>query len=215
MILEKHYFILASQSPRRKILLKTILPKFEIIASDINENAVSYKTPVEYCQKVARLKALNVSDKLKKLNKTAIIISADTIVVLGNKIYGKPENATAAKDYIIELSGKIHQVITAFTILDSANEKLIEDYEISEVCIKKMDNSEIEEYIQNADWHDKAGGYAIQDMKKYQSNSSEIQNQKPGKSNFDIVEFYKGSYNNIVGFPTEKFYEKIKRFIAI
>ena len=110
MILEKHYFILASQSPRRKILLKTILPKFEIIASDINENAVSYKTPVEYCQKVARLKALNVSDKLKKLNKTAIIISADTIVVLGNKIYGKPENATAAKDYIIELSGKIHQV---------------------------------------------------------------------------------------------------------
>jgi septum formation protein len=189
--------ILASQSPRRKKLLKKIIPHFEVKPSNINENSIKEKNPIKFAKKVAEMKAISVAKKIKK---PAIIISADTIVVFKNKIIGKPKNDKDAFRILSNLSGKKQFVITGFCLLDTKTGKKIVDYEKSTVKMKKIPIESIRKYIASGEGRDKAGAYAVQ-----------------GRAN-KFVEYIKGDYYNVVGLPIKaikkailKLYPNIKR----
>jgi len=201
-------FILASQSPRRQILLKKIIPDFEAVPSGADENVKEYESPEDFAVKAAILKGNDVKNSLSKNSERKIIFSADTIVVLGNTIYGKPKDESDAKRIIRELMKKEHKVITGYAVIDSENEDIISGYEVSLVKIKTLNESELDYYVKYSNCMDKAGAYAIQDMKSF-----EKRNVTGNTTNFDIVESYSGSYDNIVGLPTEKLktdFKKIK-----
>jgi len=198
--------ILASQSPRRKILLKKIIPDFEVIVSDADENIKDYSSPADFAVKAALLKAQLTMNLVKITD--VLIISADTVVALDNNIYGKPVDKADVKRIISDLMGKYHQVITGFTILYKKTGDYICDYDISEVKIKNLNALELENYSNNPDCYDKAGAYGIQEMKSFENN-----NVVGNTTDFDIVESYNGSYDNIVGFPTEKFAIRFREFI--
>ncbi len=199
-------FILASQSPRRQILLKKIIDDFDIIISNVDENVSDYNSPEDFAVKAALMKGLSVKDILSENMKNHLIISADTIVVLENKIYGKPKDENDAKNIILELMKKEHRVITGYALIDQQKNHSLTGYEISFVKIKHLNENELDYYVKYSNCMDKAGAYAIQDMKSFEHS-----NVTGNTTDFDIVESYTGSYDNIVGFPTEKVREDLLR----
>jgi septum formation protein len=187
-------YILASASPRRKDLLKKIISNFIVIPSGIEEINDS-SSPEKFAEKCAIDKAEDIFIKIDKTNLTnPVIISADTIVVLNNKIYTKPASYEEAKIMIRELMNRWHSVITGYCIL--TDKIKVSGYEKSEVFIKKLSEQELDDYVHNSECLDKAGAYGIQNMKKYSSIVT--------KFNHDIVEDYKGDFDNIVGLPVDK-----------
>lgn len=182
--------VLASASPRRKELLKKIVKDFIVHPSKIDEKKIDEKDPVKFAIKAAVLKAKDVGEKFP----SHIIIGADTIVALEDKIFGKPQNFEEAKNILKTLSGTRHRVITAVALYRKEDEKLMTDYEVTYVTFKKLSDEEIEEYLKNEDFTDKAGSYAV---------------QKVGDK---FVEKIEGSYDNVVGFPTEKVKKMLEDF---
>lgn len=170
--------ILASRSPRRVDLLKEIIPEFEVIPSSAEEIFQSELSPRENAIAVAYAKALDVS----KHHPDHFVIGADTIVVLGNEIIGKPKDADDARNILKRLSGKRHQVITGVAVIHS---EPVKDAGVSEVNIRLLKDDEIARYVETGEPMDKAGAYAIQ-----------------GKGAF-MVDSYSGSYSNIVGLPVD------------
>ena len=177
--------VLASASPRRRELLERAGASFKIIKSDFKENLKQNLPPLKLVRKLALGKAENVARKLSS-NKTShqfIILAADTIVVLKNKILGKPKDKLTSFKMLKGLSGKAHKVITAYVILDlSTRKKIIKSVE-SRVVFRKLKDSEIVSYIKTKEPQGKAGGYAVQ-----------------GKG-ARLIERIEGDYFNIVGLP--------------
>ena len=173
--------ILASASPRRRNLLKTIVSDFEIITADIDEES-SYKLPpLEAVLDIAKRKG----EKINKSHPNDIVISADTIVVLNNEIIGKPKDSEDAKAILRKLSGQKHEVITAYCLFK--NDQIIEKYVISAVFFHKLSEKLIDSYVASGSPLDKAGAYGVQDNEK-----------------FPIVEKVEGSISNVIGFPIEE-----------
>lgn len=181
--------ILASNSPRRKELLKQMGIKFTVIVSNVNEKT-NITSPVDFVKFLSREKAREVAQK----NKNAIIIGADTIVVLENKIIGKPKSLKNAVEILEKLSDKTHYVVTGFTVLDSKNNKFISKAIKTKVTFKKLTKEEIERYVYTSKILDKAGAYAIQD--------------KAGV----FIKKIEGDYSNIVGLPIFSLYQELKKF---
>jgi len=183
--------ILASKSPRRKFLLEQVGIDFEVIPSDFEEDIENKKFSRKLIESLAYQKALDVAE-----NKyyDALIIGADTVVILGNKILGKPTDENDAKKMLQNLSGKTHKVITAVAIIDSFENKTLINSTISKVKFKKLSEREIEDYIKTGEPMDKAGAYGIQ---AYGSL---------------FVEKVEGCYNNIVGLPLNLLSEMLKSF---
>ena len=142
-------YILASQSPRRKELLSQIISEFKIIPSNINEN-IKVNTPEELPLMLSKLKA----EEIFKTHQDDTIIAADTIVVLDNKILGKPKNEKEAYKMLTSLSNKKHEVITGYTIL--SKEKCISRAIKTEVYFNKLNEQTIKEYIKTGSPFDKA-----------------------------------------------------------
>lgn len=190
----KYNIILASQSPRRKELLKRIIDKFEIIPSMADES-VDTKNPEEAVRQLALKKGEEVFERIDK-DKNILVIGADTIVV-NNAILGKPKDREDAIEMIKNLSGKSHYVYTAVSFYiynNETKENLVDSLvEKTEVKVSNIDIEEIEKYVDTKDCFDKAGGYGIQGQF--------------GKYISGIV----GDYYNVVGFPLNKVYEKIKK----
>ena len=180
-------FILASKSPRRKELMKDICPSFSIVVSDIDESKSCYLPPLEAVIDIAHRKGEAVFNDYPN----DIVISADTIVVIDNTIIGKPKNKDDAKRILKLLSGRVHHVITAYSIF--SNTKIIQNHVISEVQFSKLAEELIDAYIATGSPMDKAGAYGIQDNEK-----------------FHIIDSIKGSYTNIVGFPVEQIKSDLK-----
>jgi septum formation protein len=155
--------ILASGSPRRKQLLELAEITFDVIVSATDESCPKELSPAESAKYIAENKAMAVKRKLLTENNynENIIVGADTLVVLENKIIGKPENRENAIHILSSLSGKIHKVITGVCIL-SAGEKIVFAEE-TEVTFHKIAISQIEYYVDNYKPYDKAGAYAIQE----------------------------------------------------
>ncbi len=181
--------ILASNSPRRKELLKQIGLTIKIMVSNVDEKNNS-TSPVNYVKVLSVRKTKTVAKKVKN----AIVIGADTIVVLKNEIIGKPKNKQEAIKFLKKLSGKTHLVITGFTILDTKTNKIISKVVKTKVTFKKLTEDEIKAYVNSSNVLDKAGAYAIQD--------------KAGA----FIKEIKGDYFNIVGLPIFSLYQELKKF---
>jgi len=170
--------ILASQSPRRIELLKTIIKNFRVIPSKADEVCDIDLSPEENAVLLGREKATWVA----KHHPHNLVIGADTMVVLENKIIGKPTDAKNARQILRQLSGQEHKVITGVAVVHS---KIFSAVSISNVRIKALTPNEINSYVESGEPMDKAGAYAIQ-----------------GEGSF-LVESYRGSYSNIIGLPMD------------
>ena len=172
-------FILASASPRRKDLLNQIgYYDFDILPVDIDETPLKDELPTAYVKRVAKEKALSSYKK----NKGQVIIACDTIVAMGRNIIQKPIDKQDAKKIIERLSGRSHKVLSAISAIDKEGNQ-IDRIVLTRVLFKRLSKEEIDSYIDSGQWHDKAGGYAVQ--------------QLAGAFIKKII----GSYSSIVGLP--------------
>ena len=175
--------ILASASPRRKQLLGQLVKEFDVAAADIEE-VTRYKRPHLAVMDIASQKCAVVGAQYAC--EDSVIIAADTAVVLDGKFYAKPKDEADAARMLRELSGRRHRVYTGVAVLVTSSNTSSKTvfYDVSEVLIKKLGESDIAEYISSGSPMDKAGAYGIQDG--------------------FAVQKYKGSYSNIMGLPIEK-----------
>ena len=170
--------ILASSSPRRLELLAQIgIFPSAVIPADIDETPLKDELPQIYAKRIALEKAKVVADK----NPDKIVLAADTVVYCGRKILPKAEDEATARKCLATLSGRRHNVITAFAITYNDNIKV--RAVITQVRFKRLSFQEIEKYIASNEWYGKAGGYAIQGLAS------------------SFIPAINGSYPNVVGLP--------------
>lgn len=188
-------FILASASPRRKKLLKSLGLKFKVIPSNIDEDKIKVQSPYAFVKKAALLKALEVAKRVRR----GIIIGCDTIVLLPvppkagkGKALGKPKNFGNAKRMLKSLSGSTHYVLTAIALVDAKTKQSVVEVEKTKLRMKKLTDKQIERFAKK---HlDKAGSYAIQE------NGDEF------------IELIEGSFSNAVGLPVERLKKMLEKF---
>lgn len=182
--------VLASASPRRKALLENLGLVFEAIPADIDETIDG-----EFSEQLIEKLALDKADYVaQKLTESAIVIGSDTVVVVDNQILGKPKDKDDAERMLKLLSGKTHEVISAIALIDTSDNTILCDSVISKVKFRKLEDSEIENYINTGEPDDKAGAYAIQGFASV------------------FVESIDGCYNNIVGISVYKLAQMLKKF---
>ncbi|MEW6086918.1 MAG: Maf family protein [bacterium] len=183
MLKDNKGIILASASVRRKKLLKSLGIKFKAIPANIKENISFPKlSPSRIAENLALKKTKYISQK----NKNNIIIGADTVIVLGDKIIGKPKNKKDAFRILSLLSGKKHLVITGLAVIDTKSSKFISGFAKSTVWFKTLSPQIINEYIKTSEPMDKAGAYALQGRGKY------------------LISKFSGPEDNIIGLPRTK-----------
>lgn len=189
--LSRYNIILASNSPRRKELLNGLNIPYEIkTLPDIDESYPDSLTGEDIAIYIAKEKA---NAYLDQLDENTLLITADTIVLLDGKVYGKPSDETDAKQMLRDLSGKTHQVMTGVCI--TTKDKQVSFGVSSEVRFSKLDDDEIEYYVSNYKPFDKAGAYGVQEWIGYVA-----------------VEYISGSYFNIMGLPIQRLYRELKKF---
>jgi len=155
--------ILASGSPRRKMLMEWAELNFEIIVSDVDESFPSDISPKDVALLIAKNKNIAVFEKLQSTtpSNNFLVISADTIVVLNGEIIGKPNNREHAIDILNKLSGQKHEVITAVVMKNNLKEIAFAD--TTQVSFHDLTTDQIVFYVDNYKPYDKAGAYAIQE----------------------------------------------------
>lgn len=189
--------ILASGSPRRHQLLQNAGVRFDVRSSDVDESLEPdlLRQPEEAVKKLAERKAGAVVQEVLAEDYTglALILGADTMVVLDDEIFGKPHSRSEAKGMLRKLSGRTHEVMTAvsvWAVMAPEAEKLSLGFrtfvEKSQVTFKALEDVDIERYLDAGESYDKAGAYAIQG--------------EGGK----LVERYEGDYDTIVGLPVTR-----------
>jgi septum formation protein len=189
--------ILASQSPRRRELLEKAGFEFSTFPVKVSEIIDENLTPEDAVTSLALQKAEACLDQHKHLKSVDnLILGADTMVVMGVKCLGKPQNFSEAAEYLRLLSGKVHRVITGMCLLNpdqgQSPSNVWAGCEISEVHFRQLSEEEIADYVQSGEPMDKAGAYAIQG----------------GGSGF--VSRLVGSWSNVVGLPIEKLESVLK-----
>lgn len=153
--------ILASSSPRRKDILESMGLKFEIIPSDYEENLDNFNFDYKKIEHLALQKAISVANSI---DENALVIGADTVVVLDGQILGKPQNEDEAKNMLKSLSNKTHFVVTSHCVINSkTSEQKIMSVE-SEVKFNRLSEEMIDDYIAKFKPYDKAGSYGIQEL---------------------------------------------------
>ncbi len=172
--------VLASRSPRRIELLKSIDVPFRIEPAHVDiENRELQCKPEDIPVELARLKAQDISRKFPE----SIIIGADTVVMIGDKIFAKPAGPEQAGEFMRQLSGRVHKVVTGVAICRSARVLEIIDKAATKVKFRDITRGEIDAYVSSREGTDKAGGYAIQGLAAC------------------FVESIEGCYFNVVGLP--------------
>ena len=169
--------ILASASPRRKELLEQIKVTYKVHPVDLDETPLPNETPLDYVQRLAAEKSAACRAQLK----TEIpVLAADTAVILGNVIMGKPKNQADALAMLTQLSGKTHQVYSAISLRGREHSQAVS---ITEVTFRRLTEREMLDYWRSGEPVDKVGSYAIQGMGGV------------------FVESIKGSFSGVVGLP--------------
>lgn len=179
--------ILASKSPRRRELLTALGVKFTIVPATSEELLISGLTPDKIAQSIASAKANEIFAQYPD----NAVIGADTIVVLNDEILQKPKDDKEEYDMLTKLSGKEHTVYTGYALL--TKERKVYGVEGSTVVFNELSEECKMAYVKSGLGLDKAGGYGIQD-------------------GFGLVKEIKGSYDNVVGFPTEVFEQLLCEF---
>ena len=171
--------ILASSSPQRLSLLKTIgIQPDKVVPANIKEIPNKKEKPKDFVIRMSKEKAFDVA----KENSNSFILSGDTIVAAGRRIIGKPSDRNEAKEILSLLSGRRHRVLSAFTLI-KPNLKEITKLVTSKVKFSRLSENDLNEYLDTEEWRGKAGGYAIQ------SRAS------------SFVPWISGSYTGVMGFP--------------
>ncbi len=183
--------ILASASPRRKELLGQLGMDFEICVSNVEEK-ITQSMPNLVVEELSAQKARDVFEKQQG---DVLVIGADTIVAMGDRILGKPGDEETAKDMLHMLQGEVHQVYTGVTIMkrEGERESQITFSEGTSVSFYPMTDEEINWYVSTLEPMDKAGAYGIQGL------------------GARFVKKIEGDYNNVVGLPIARLYQELKK----
>jgi len=182
--------ILASDSPRRRDILKLTGLKFSVCASAYDETLELPLRPRELARYLSRKKAETVANR----HRNAIIIAADTFIVIKGQLIGKPRNENDAAKILKMLNGKAHSVITGFTIIDTESNKTLSRSIASRVFFRKLCKGEIIAYVRSREPLDKAGAYAVQGLGAV------------------FIEKIKGDFFNVMGLPLCALTESLKKF---
>lgn len=193
----KKKLILASSSPRRRDILKKMGLEFEITPSDYDENFENLDFTYEKIEELAYNKAKSVLDKLSFSLvhfPSFLVIGADTVVVLNNKIMGKPKDENEAMEMLKQLSGVKHSVVTSLCVIDSLSSEKKVLSETSFVEFNILSDDLIKNYVENYKPFDKAGAYGIQELPEGFINNIE------------------GSFENIIGLCSDKIEKLLEGF---
>ena len=189
--MNSYKIILASNSPRRKELLAGLDVQFEVrVLKGIDESYPDTVPTAEIAEYIAQKKAAAYRETIAA---DELVITADTIVVLGDEVLGKPKDAADARRMLRELSGRTHQVITGVVL--TTKERQEHFSVVSDVTFKTLEDSEIDYYVETYKPMDKAGAYGIQEWIGYVG-----------------VTRLEGSYFNVMGLPVQRIYEALRRF---
>jgi septum formation protein len=172
--------VLASGSPRRRQLLGLGNWAFTVIVSDVDESQQAGESPKDYVLRLAKEKALAVAGQT---DPDRMVIAADTAVIDGTEILGKPKNKEDAERMLRQLCGRTHQVYTGLAILRVRDGRMITELCVTDVPMRSYSNKEVSDYVQTGDPMDKAGAYAIQHLR------------------FQPVESMHGCYASVMGLP--------------
>ncbi len=187
-----YHIILASNSPRRNELLAGLDVPFEVrVLQDIDESYPANLPTTGIAEFIARKKA---AAYVGTMADDELVITADTIVILGDEVMGKPRDAADAKRMLGELSGRPHQVATGVTL--TTRQRQTSFTVVTDVTFKQLDSDEIDYYVHTYQPMDKAGAYGIQEWIGYIG-----------------VTALKGSYFNVMGLPVQRIYEALRTFI--
>ncbi len=180
--------ILASASPRRRELLARLAIPFEIVTPEYDEHHHPDEDPEATCLRLANEKALPVARRFPQ----DLVIGADTIVILGSAVMGKPTDLDDARHMLQALSGQTHLVKTAVALVSLDLEHRSGFVETTQVTFRRLDEDDIERYLSIDPPLDKAGAYGIQDWSGV------------------FVQKVVGCYHNVVGFPLARFHRHLK-----
>ncbi len=175
--------VLASGSPRRKELLSGLGYEFQIVAPSVDESPLPGENPADHVKRLSAAKAFQVASD----HSGDLVIGADTIVVLGETLLGKPSTPDEAVSMLRLLSGKPHIVYTGLTLVISKDNIVKSDYDATRVVFNDLDDEAIRRYVASGEPLDKAGAYGIQGMGSF------------------LVRQYEGEFNTVIGFPTKLF----------
>ncbi len=190
--LQTKKLILGSQSPRRHSLIKKINVDFDVVEPDFDEKLDSDDFSDEKIKSLSFQKALSIIEKHNPEN--SLVISADTVVILNNKILGKPKDEADAIEMLRALSGNTHFVATAVTVFDSDSKKSLTEIVKTFVTFQKLGDSLISDYVKNFKPLDKAGAYGIQEMGE------------------EFIKSVDGCLDNVIGLPVGKLREMLAEF---
>ena len=179
--------ILASQSPRRRELLSMLGVDFAVVTADIDETMDPGLPPEQEVARVCEAKALAVS----RSHPEELILAADTIVVLDDRVLGKPQSPEEAVQMLRSLSGRTHRVMTGFCLC--RGDRLQTHVEITSVSFRHLSEAEIRAYVATGSPLDKAGAYGIQDQAGV------------------FVRSVEGDYYNVIGLPICPLAEQLRR----
>lgn len=191
MVAKGYKIILASNSPRRKELLAGLDVDFEVrVIKGIDESYPANLPTTDIAEYISRKKA---DAYLQQLAADELLITADTIVVLGSEVMGKPHDEADACRMLRALSGQTHQVITGVTLATTARQQSFSV--VTDVTFKSFADEEIDYYVSHYKPFDKAGAYGIQEWLGYIG-----------------VTALRGSYFNVMGLPVQRIYEALRQF---
>ena len=181
--------LLASASPRRRELLERVGVPLEVRAADVDEEPLPNEYPAAYVSRIAHAKAYAVAR-----HPAQWVLAADTTVTIDGKILAKAQTGAEAADMLRQLAGRVHQVITAFTILGEVDDSMFHRDGIitSDVSVIELDEAGIADYVASGEWRGKAGAYAIQGI---------------GAA---LVREVRGSVTNVIGLPLVEVLEALR-----
>ena len=186
--------VLASKSPRRKELLERMGLTFRIVPSLVEEIHPPGIHPLLLSEHLAQEKALEVFNRIDT-NEDTVVIGADSVVILGERIFEKPKDYDEAFSMLAHLSGRQHLVTTGVCL--KSNQQMLTFSGKSYVTFRPLDGDEIDFYLKTYEPYDKAGSYGVQDWM--------------GMCKVSSIE---GTYTNVMGLPTDLVYEGLKNMLS-
>jgi septum formation protein len=171
--------VLASASPRRRELLDTLGLHYQVVVPEAAESDDPRLSPSQLVRHNAQLKARAAA----AMRRRGVLIGADTVVALGRRCFGKPRDAAHAAQMLRELSGRTHEVFTGVCVIDVDHGRHWTDVVVTRVSFRRLRPSEITRYVRSRAHWDKAGAYAVQDLRAL------------------LIDRIDGSLSNVVGLP--------------
>jgi septum formation protein len=185
--------VLASGSPRRREILQQLGVRYRVEVSGIDERMLPGEAPAEHVQRLARDKGLEVRARVRADADAPCVLSADTVVVLDDVVYGKPADDEDALRMLRQLSGRTHQVLTGLALCDAAGSFAEVGVHSTAVTFRALTEATLRGYVASGEARDKAGSYAIQGL------------------GAGLVRGISGSYTNVVGLPAVETIELLER----